>query len=69
MSDKNFDVLRGDPSNWTYSITDIPANSTGSFVYMKIARAKVWWHRDKVVNFHRTLWTEAAAALAKLNNS
>jgi hypothetical protein len=45
VSNKKLDVLRGDPSNWTYSMTDIPADSTVSFVYMKIARAKVSWHR------------------------
>lgn len=42
MSDEEFDVLRDEPrQSWTYE-QDFPANST--FVYIKIAHAKVSWH-------------------------
>ncbi|KAL3768163.1 hypothetical protein ACHAWO_006533 [Cyclotella atomus] len=45
VSGEEFDVLRDEPrQSWTYSEIDVPVNST--FVYIKIAREKVSWHRE-----------------------
>jgi hypothetical protein len=45
MSDMDVDVLRRDPDDWMYLTEEIPAGST-AFVYLKVVRAKVSFHRE-----------------------